>query len=52
MDYSNSTETNSFSASLGIISILRNPPLKDLAACPYPEPDQSRSDPHVPLMED
>jgi len=51
MDYSNSTEINSFSASPGIPSILWNPPLKDLAACPYPEPDQSRSDPHVLLLE-
>jgi hypothetical protein len=52
MDHSNSTETNSFSASPGIPSSLWNPPLKDLAACHYSEPDQSRSDPHVPLLED
>jgi hypothetical protein len=36
MDYSNSTEINSFSASPGIPTILWNPPLKDLAVCPYP----------------
>jgi len=52
MDYSNSTETISFSASSGIPRILWNLPLKGLAACPYIEPDQSRSDPQDRLLED
>jgi hypothetical protein len=51
-EYSNSRETDCFSASPEIPHILWNPPLNDLATCTYAEPDQSRSEPHVPLLED